>query len=77
LDGQVIGTLNAGGGQGFTKLEITLTSKATPVIVQQMLRAIRFRTVNNDKLDPRIVAFTLSDGDGGTSATVTKTVDVT
>lgn len=77
LNGQIIGIRNTGGGQGFTKLEITLTSKATPAIVQQMLRAIHFRTVNNDKLDPRIIAFTVSDGDGGTSGTVTKTVNVT
>lgn len=77
LNGQLIGTRNTGGGQGFTKLEITLTFRATPAIVQQMLRAIRFRTVNNDKLDPRVIHFTLSDGDGGTSATVSKTVNLT
>jgi hypothetical protein len=77
LNGEIIGIRNTGGGQGFTKLEITLTAKATPAIVQQMLRAVRFRTVNNDKLDPRVVAFTVSDGDGGTSNTVTKTVNVT
>jgi hypothetical protein len=77
LNGQVIGTRNTGGGQGFTKLEITLTFRATPEIVQQLLRAIRFRTVNNDKLDPRVINFTLSDGDGGTSTTVTKTVNMT
>jgi hypothetical protein len=77
LNGEVIGIRNTGGGQGTTALRITLTAKATPAIVQQMLRAIRFRTVNNDTLSPRVVSFTVSDGDGGTSTTVTKTVNVT
>jgi glucose/arabinose dehydrogenase len=76
LNGQAVGTRNAGGGQGFVKLEITLNFRATPAVVQQMLRAARFRTVNNDKLDPRIIHFTVSDGDGGAS-TATKTVNVT
>lgn len=77
LNGELIGTRNSAGGEGFVKLEITLTFRATPEIAQQLLRAIRFRTVNNDKLDPRVIHFTLSDGDGGTSATVAKKVNVT
>lgn len=77
LDGQIIGVLNDHGGQGFYKLELKLTAKATPAIVQQLLRSIRFRTVDNDKLEPRVIEFTLSDGDGGTSATVTRTINVT
>lgn len=77
LNGQIIGVLNNNGGQGFFKLELTLTANATPAIAQQLLRSIRFRTVDNDKLAPRIIEFTLSDGDGGTSETLTRTINVT
>jgi hypothetical protein len=76
LNGVLIGIRNTGGGQGTTKLEITLTAKATPALVQQILRALRFRTVNNDTFAPRFFAFTLSDGDGGTSDTVSRAVNV-
>jgi len=77
LDGQVIGTRNSNGGQGLTSLVITFSDHATPSVVQQLVRAIRFRTVANDTLAQRRIEFTISDGDGGTSDTRTKLVNVT
>jgi glucose/arabinose dehydrogenase len=77
LDGQVIGTRNSGGGQGFTSLVITFTNLATPSVAQRLVRAIRFSTVDNNTLAQRTIEFTISDGDGGTSDTRTKTVNVT
>lgn len=77
LNGQTIGVLNNGGGTGLVKLQITLTSNATQVTTQQLLRAIRFRTINNDTFVKRVIAFTLTDGDGGESVTLTKKVNVT
>ena len=77
LDGQTIAVQNVNGGQGTTQLQITLNAQATPSVAQQLVRAIRFRTVANDTLAQRQIDFTLSDGDGGTSTTQTRTVNVT
>jgi uncharacterized delta-60 repeat protein len=74
--GQVIGTLTSN-GVGLTKLEITFNANATAGIVQQLVRAIRFKTVAGTSIVQRNLAFALTDGDGGTSATLNKTVDVT
>ena len=72
-----IGTLNANGGVGTTQLQIALNASATRAIVQQLLRAVRFRTVNAATSLQRVVEFSLTDGDGSASNKVTKTVNVT
>ena len=74
-DGVAIGTLNANGGRGFTKFEVTFNAEALPGYVQQLLRAIRFRTEGGASTVPRELSFKLTDGLGG-SATATKTVEV-
>jgi hypothetical protein len=62
-------------GFGAAELIVTFNSNATKAIVQQLVRAITFKTVNG-AVGSRAVIFTVSDGDGGLSAEVTKTVNV-
>jgi len=75
--GVVIGTLNDNAGRGFTKFEVTFNAKALSGYVQQLIRAIRFRTIGSTSTTDRAISFTVTDGDGGRSVTLTKTVDVT
>jgi hypothetical protein len=63
-------------GVGTTRLEIVLTADATPGIVQQLVRAIRFRTEGASSTTSRVVEFFVTDGDGGASDRVTKSVVV-
>lgn len=63
-------------GFGTSELIITFTSAATRDIVQQLIRGITFKTVNGSA-GIRKVAFSVSDGDGGLSPEVAKTVNVT
>jgi len=72
-----IGTRNASGGMGETRLEIDFNANAARTIMQQLLRAIRFRTVGGTSTVPRSVEFSITDGDGGASDRLTKTVNVT
>ena len=62
-----IGTLNANGGVGFTKFEVTFNALATPIMVQQLIRAIRFRTVGNIVNTQRHLSFVVADGSGSVS----------
>ena len=73
---RVIAVANQKGGVGKTKFEVTFNDKANATIVQQLVRAIRFRTVKSALRADRTVLFSLTDGDGGKSATLTKVVDV-
>ncbi len=75
--GVIIGSLNANGGIGLAKFEVTFNAQATAPIVQQLLRCIKFRTTSTASTAQRILSFTLTDGDGGTSNTLAKTIDVT
>jgi len=75
-DGLVIGSRNADGGVGTTRLEITFNASATRAIAEQLVRAIRFRTVGGTSTVQRVVEFSVTDGDGGASNKVNKTVNV-
>jgi ELWxxDGT repeat protein len=75
-NGVVVGTV-LDSGFGWNPLRLQFNAQMTPARVQELVRSLRFRTVNNTNLDPRIISFTLTDGDGGVSATQTKTVNVT
>ena len=75
LNGVVIGTRTSS-GFGTSDLFITFKTAATKAIVQQLVRAITFKTVNG-AAGSRNVIFTVSDGDGGLSTEVSKTVNVT
>jgi len=74
-DGMVIGTVDSD-GIGLNALKITFTSNATPSIAQQLVRAIYFRTVGSTSTATRSITFSLSDGDGGVSATRTRLVQI-
>jgi hypothetical protein len=76
LNGTTIATINAGGGAGTTDLVLSLNHNATSTNVQQLLRSITFRMVSGTSTAQRVVSFTLTDGDGGTSVTKTRTVNV-
>lgn len=73
-----IGTMNANGGIGATPLVITFTSTtATLQAVQALLRDIGFLNVSDDPVGGiRKVQFQVSDGDGETSAVVSRDVNV-
>jgi hypothetical protein len=75
-NGTQIGTLT-GSGFGTTPLSVQFNVNATPAIVQELVRNIRFKTVNSSSNLSRVITFSLSDGDGSTSNTATKTVNVT
>jgi hypothetical protein len=75
LGGTIIGkrTFN---GFGTKELIVTFNTNATKSVIQQLVRAITFKTVGG-AAGQRKVVFTVSDGDGGLSAEATKTVNVT
>jgi len=74
-DGSFVGTFS--GGIGTEDLVINFTSKATPAAVQAVLRSISYFNIWDNPLTiPRNVSFVLTDGDGGTSATISKTINL-
>lgn len=73
-NGVIIGK-RVSSGLGTSELLITFSDKATPAIVQNLVRAIAFKTVGGSA-GTRKILFTVSDGDGGLSAEATKTVNV-
>ena len=73
----IIGSFD-GGTDGVTPLEVNLNSSATTAAVQKLMRNITFENVSEDPGSlSRTVVFRLTDGDGGTSALVQQTVNVT
>lgn len=74
--GIVIGSF--AGGTETAPLVITFNSQATPAIVQRLLRNITYRNLSDNPFTaPRTVQVVVTDGDGGTSNAVTKTISVT
>ena len=74
--GVTIGTFT-GGTDGSTPLVITFNASSTPVAAQALMRNITCENVSESPstLD-RTVRFVLTDGDGETSNTATKTIGV-
>lgn len=71
--GTIIGTFT--GGVGTKALIITFNASSTPAAVQALLRNITFNNVSSTPtMLTHTVQATLTDGDGGTSATVSKTI---
>lgn len=65
------------GGDGFNPLVITFNMAATREAVQAVLRNVIFSNVGTNPVTaPRTVRAVLTDGDGGTSNVVTKTITV-
>jgi ELWxxDGT repeat protein len=75
LQGATIIGKRTANGFGKSELIVWFNANATPVIVQQLVRAITFKTVGGSA-GLRKVVFTVSDGDGGVSDEVFKTVNV-
>lgn len=74
--GTVIGTLS--GGVGTQPLEVDLNDDATLEATQALVRAVTYRSVSDSpSTAAREVSFVLTDGQGGTSAASTKTVNIT
>jgi hypothetical protein len=63
-------------GVGRSDLIFNFNAKATPAIVQELIRGIKFKTVNG-LLGTRTLLFSVFDGDGGVSTEARKTVLVT
>jgi hypothetical protein len=76
LQGTTVIGKRVSNGFGTNELVITFNASATKAIVQQLVRAINFKTVGG-AAGQRKVVFTVSDGDGGLSAEATKLVNVT
>ena len=75
--GVVIGSW-AGGNDGFTPLVVNLNANATPAAAQALARNLTFKNIStNPSTTPRTLRLVVSDGDGATSATASKTITVT
>ncbi|MDB5390895.1 MAG: alkaline phosphatase, partial [Planctomycetaceae bacterium] len=63
---------------GSTSLSVSFSdTTATPAAAQALVRAIAFgTTIANTNLADRVLSFRLTDGDGGSSELVTKTIHV-
>jgi ELWxxDGT repeat protein len=72
-DQQVIGTRNPGGGKMGTDLIVTFNERVTAAVVARLLESLRFST---QARGVRELSYTLTDGDGGTSNTITSSVSV-
>ena len=73
--GVTIGTWT--GGNGTTQLVVTYNASSTPTAAQALMRNITYANVSDSpSTAARTVRFVLTDGDGGTSAAVTKTINV-
>jgi hypothetical protein len=73
--GVVIGSV--AGGLGSTTLGVRFNQHATAGAVQAVLRNVTFRAAANEPSPlPRTVGFVVNDGDGGTSAWRSRTVNV-
>jgi hypothetical protein len=73
---RVIGTRNANGGMGTTELQITFYEQFYLQGIQSLIRSVRFRTFQSTNTVARVISFHITDGDGGESNTVSKTVNV-
>ena len=74
--GLVVGSVT--GGNGATPLVVTFNASAQAVAVQAVLRVLAFSTdSHNPSTLARTIQVTLTDGDGGTSAPVSKTIAIT
>lgn len=71
----LIGTLNPWGGIGKTHYVVTFNTSATPSIVRRLIQSIKFGAAGGEA-GTRRIEFSVTDGDGGLSATQLKTVFV-
>ena len=73
----LIGSISGGNGAG-DPLIVTFNANATATAIQDVVEEVFFRAVTDDpSTTPRTIEFVLTDGDGGTSATQSRTISVT
>jgi hypothetical protein len=72
--GTIIGKRTSS-GFGTSELVVVFNANANNLVVRDLIRAITFKTVGG-AAGQRQIRFTVSDGDGGLSAEVSKTVNV-
>ena len=73
----LVGTISGGNGIG-DPLIVDFNASATAAAIQDVIEQIFFRTVtDNPSTTSRVIDFQLTDGDGGTSAIQSRTIDVT
>jgi hypothetical protein len=74
--GTVIGTYT-GGTAATAPLVVTLNASATPAAVRALMRNVVYSNVSTSPgMLPRTVSMSLTDGDGGSSALVTKQISL-
>ncbi len=73
--GVPIGTF-AGGTSGFNPLVVTFNSDATVAVVEAVVQSITYTNTSDSPLATRAVQFILTDGDGGTSIAMIKSINV-
>jgi VCBS repeat-containing protein len=74
--GVPIGTVT-GGTDGSTPLVVTFNADSSPAVAAALIRAVGYVNFSESPVaGDRTVTFTLSDGDGGTSAPQTATIEV-
>jgi len=74
--GVPVGTIT-GGTDGSTPLLVTFNADSTPAIAAALIRAVGYVNYSESPAaGERIVTFTLTDGDGGTSVSRTATINV-
>lgn len=73
--GVVIGTFS--GGQDGAALVVTFDAASSPAAAAALLNAITYSNDSQNPTGSRTVAFTLTDGDGGTATAATVTVNLT
>ncbi|MBO9523325.1 MAG: tandem-95 repeat protein [Nocardioidaceae bacterium] len=74
--GTTVGTF--AGGSGATSLVVTFNASATPAVAQAVTRAVTYRNVGSAPgSSSRLLQLTVTDGDGGTSLTGSRGIDVT
>jgi len=73
--GVLIGTFT--GGSAGADLEILLNANASPAAATALMQAISYENTNTDNpaFGNRLVSYVLTDGDGGTSATVQTSIN--
>ncbi|WP_372424705.1 DUF4347 domain-containing protein [Salinarimonas chemoclinalis] len=74
--GVAIGTITANGQNG-ANLVVTFNANSSPAAAAALINAITYSNDSQNPTGSRTVGFTLTDGDGGTSATSNVTVNLT
>lgn len=75
LQGTTVIGVRKQSGVGTSDLIIVFNANATPLVVRDLIRSITFKaTVSTAQ---RVLAFTVTDGDGGVSNTISKTINAT